>query len=153
MILMCRFADFTYGDSKLNRKRLPYAVIDGKQRFEAIFDFYDGIITLNPDFVYRKDSSLKLGGLGYADLLSNYGEIAEIFDQFHLSVMSVITDDEALINELFVRLNRSKPLTGAEIRNAMSGPAPEVTRQMVQHAFFTTTSPFLSSGDKTYMQQ
>src|SRR5437016_1800533 len=52
-------ADFTWGDSKLNKKRLPYAIIDGKQRFEAIFEFYDGLITLNDDFVYREDRSLK----------------------------------------------------------------------------------------------
>ncbi|MCX5643073.1 MAG: DUF262 domain-containing protein [Phycisphaerae bacterium] len=39
-------ADFTWGDSKLNQKKLPYAIIDGKQRLEAIFDFFDGRITL-----------------------------------------------------------------------------------------------------------
>ncbi len=50
--------------------------------------------------------------------------------------MSVITNSEALINELFVRLNRSKPLTGAEIRNAMAGPAPEIIRQMAKYDFF-----------------
>lgn len=55
-------ADFTWGDSKLNKKRLPYAIIDGKQRFEAIFDFYDGNITLNDDFVYRENPALKLAG-------------------------------------------------------------------------------------------
>ena len=46
-------ADFTWRDSPLNRKRLPYAIIDGKQRFEAIFDFFKGEVTLNDDFVYR----------------------------------------------------------------------------------------------------
>src|SRR5207249_3787695 len=35
-------ADFTYTDTVLNKKKLPYAIIDGKQRFEAIFDFFDG---------------------------------------------------------------------------------------------------------------
>src|SRR5258705_11636595 len=40
-------ADFTWGQSPLNTKRLPYAIIDGKQRFEAIYDFFDGRITLN----------------------------------------------------------------------------------------------------------
>src|ERR1041385_1269141 len=84
-------ADFTWMDSKLNRKKLPYAIIDGKQRFEAIFDFYDGKITLNPDFVFQDNPQLKLGGLGYRDLLQNYGEVAELFDTYNLSVMSVIT--------------------------------------------------------------
>src|SRR5438067_12827678 len=42
-------ADFTYSNSRLNKKLLPYAIIDGKQRFEAIFDFFEGNVTLHPD--------------------------------------------------------------------------------------------------------
>lgn len=135
-------ADFTWGDSPLNLKRLPYAIIDGKQRFEAIFDFYDGKITLNDDFVYREGPNFKLGGLGYQDLKKNHAEIAEMFDTYNLSVMSVISSREELINELFVRLNRSKPLTGAEVRNAMSGPAPKLFRKVAEHEFFTTNVAF-----------
>jgi len=129
-------ADFSWGDSNLNQKKLPYAIIDGKQRLEALFDFYDGSITLNDDFVYRADPALKLAGLGYKDLQQNFAEIAEIFDTYNLSVMSVIATSEEPINELFVRLNRNKPLTGAEIRNAMGGPAPAVFRQIASHEFF-----------------
>src|SRR5689334_18410826 len=39
-------ADFTFADSPLNVKKLPYAIIDGKQRLEAILDFFDGKIRL-----------------------------------------------------------------------------------------------------------
>lgn len=129
-------ADFTYSDSVLNKKKLPYAIIDGKQRFEAIFDFFDGKITLNRNFVLLDNPALKIGGLGYRDLAQNHAEVAEIFENYNLAVMSVITESEDLINDLFVRLNRSKPLTGAEIRNAMLGPAPEIIRQMAKHEFF-----------------
>ena len=129
-------ADFTFVDSQLNTKQLPYAIIDGKQRFEAIFDFFNGKITLNGDFVFLEDLSVKIGGLGYRDISQNYSYIADIFDNYNLTVMSVITDKDHLINELFVRLNRSKPLTGAEIRNAMAGPAPEVIREIANHEFF-----------------
>jgi hypothetical protein len=135
-------ADFTWRDSPLNHKRLPYAIIDGKQRFEAVFDFFDGKLALNDDFAYRDDPSLKLAGLGYSDLKKNYSEVAEIFDNYNLSVMSVIASNEALINELFIRLNRSKPLTGAEVRNAMAGPAPRLFRRVAQHEFFTSYVPF-----------
>jgi len=129
-------ADFTWGDSKLNLKKLPYAIIDGKQRFEAIFDFFDGKIVLNEDFVYLPNPELKLSGLGYQDLQKNYPEVADEFDTYNLLVMSVFAEAEDFINELFVRLNRSKPLTGAEIRNAMSGLAPSVIRQIAKHEFF-----------------
>lgn len=135
-------ADFTIINSVLNKKRLPFAIIDGKQRLEAIFDFFDGNIVLNQDFVYLEKPSLNIGGLSYKDLLHNYGDIAEIFDTYNLSVMSVVANDEELINELFVRLNRSKPLTGAEIRNAMSGPAPGVIRELAKHDFFTNCIAF-----------
>jgi hypothetical protein len=135
-------ADFTWGDSLLNIHKLPYAIIDGKQRFEAILDFYDGIITLNDDFVFRNNPSLKLGGLGYKDLKINYPDIAEEFENANLTIMSVFSETEDLINDLFVRLNRSKPLTGAEIRNAMSGKAITIIRQIAEHDFFKTNIKF-----------
>jgi hypothetical protein len=130
-------ADFTWGDSSLNKRRLPYAIIDGKQRFEAIFDFFRGDLVLQDDFTYEPDPSLALGGLGYQDLLKNYPAVAEAFDNYPLHVMAVYAETEEPIHDLFVRLNRSKPLTGAEVRNAMAGPVPEVIRQIAQHEFFT----------------
>jgi hypothetical protein len=135
-------ADFTWGNSELNVKKLPYAIIDGKQRLEAIFDFYDGKVVLNDDFLYLENPKLKLGGLGYKDLQKNHKEIADEFDNYNLSVMSVLADDEEPINELFVRLNRSKALTGAEVRNAMSGPTPKLIRNLSKHNFFTTNIRF-----------
>jgi hypothetical protein len=129
-------ADFTWGESALNKSKLPYAIIDGKQRFEAIFDFFDGKVVLNEDFAYIDNPHLQLGGLGYQDLKNKYPQIAENFDEYNLTVMGVVAQSEGPINELFVRLNRSKPLTGAEIRNAMAGPAPAVIREIAKHEFF-----------------
>lgn len=129
-------ADFTWGESDLNEKKLQYAIIDGKQRFEAIFDFFDGRLVLNNDFVFLDDPTIKLGGLGYPDLKQRYPQVAEAFDEYNLSVMGVFAKTEEPIKELFVRLNRSKPLTGAEIRNAMAGPAPEVIRLVANHELF-----------------
>lgn len=135
-------ADFTWGDSKLNLKKLSYAIIDGKQRFEAIFDFFDGKIVLNTDFNYLENPQLKLGEHGYQDLKENHKDVADEFDNFNLTVMSVVASDEEPINELFVRLNRSKALTGAEIRNAMAGPAPKIIRGLAKHEFFTSNIRF-----------
>ena len=56
-------ADFTFGFSVLNTKKLSYAVIDGKQRFEAFIELYSGELVLNDDFVLLENPSLKLGGL------------------------------------------------------------------------------------------
>ena len=135
-------ADFTWGDSALNKRKLAYAIIDGKQRFEAIFDFFDSKVVLNEDFVYLDGPTLSLAGLSYKDLLKNYPEVAEEFDNYNLTVMSVAAQDEKPIHELFVRLNRSKSLTGAEVRNAMAGPAPEVIRQIAKHELFVENVKF-----------
>jgi hypothetical protein len=135
-------ADFTWGDSPLNVNKLPYAIIDGKQRFEAIFDFIDGNIVLNDDFIYIKNPTIKLGNLSYQDLKNGYPEIAEEFENANLTIMSVISNSESLINDLFIRLNRNKPLTGAEIRNAMTGPAVNLIRQIAKHNFFTNSIRF-----------
>jgi hypothetical protein len=121
-------ADFTFGTASLNKRSLPYAIIDGKQRMEAMFDFYSGTLVLDDDFVFQQNPGIKLRGLGYADLIKNYPEVADIFRNHPLSVVHIITDEEEKIEELFVRLNRSKPLTGAEIRNAMTGPVPNMVR-------------------------
>ena len=129
-------ADFTYIDTPLNQKNKSYAIIDGKQRFEAIFHFFDGKLVLNDEFEYSRNPSLKLGGLSYKDLKANYPKIASQFENYNLSVMSIITDEEEKINDLFVRLNRSKPLTGAEIRSAMSGQVPKLIKKIAKHPFF-----------------
>lgn len=133
------FADFTLMDSALNDKRKKYAVIDGKQRMLAIFGFFEGKFALSRSFVYLENPELKLSGLSYADLRANYPRIARKFENSSLSIMSVVTDDEQKINELFIRLNSSKPLAGAEVRNAMIGEAPELIRKLSEHKFWNRT--------------
>ena len=135
-------ADFTVGVTNLNRKGLPYAIIDGKQRLEAIFDFADGKLVLDDEFVFQPDSKLKLAGLGYPDLSKRYPEVADVFSNWPLSVVHIVTDEQEKIDELFVRLNRSKPLTGAEIRNAMAGPVTDITRLLVGHELFKSSISF-----------
>jgi len=56
--------------------------------------------------------------------------------------MRVVGKSDVPIHELFVRLNPSKPLTGAEIRNAMSGPAPQLFRQIARHDLFLENVAF-----------
>ena len=129
-------ADFTYFSSSLNSGKKSYAVIDGRQRFEAFFDFFDDQFPLSENFSYLEDASIRIAGLSYFELKSRHPKIASKFENFNISVMSVITDDEGRINDLFVRLNSSKPLTGAEIRNAMSGEVPALIRKITDHAFF-----------------
>lgn len=129
-------ADFQLGISTLNGARLPYALIDGKQRLEAVFDFFEDKLVLNADFRLRTDPDRKLGGLSLRDLRSNHPDVADAFENESFDVMSVVASREEDINEMFVRLNRSKPLTGAEIRNAVLGPVSFIAREVADQPFF-----------------
>jgi len=136
-------ADFTWNDSpKLNKDKKMYAIIDGKQRLETIFDFFENNIALNDDFSFITDTNIKAAGMKYRDLENQYPDIAEIFREFNLAVVTVVTEDEEIINELFIRLNRNKTLTGAEIRNAMKGDIPRIIREISQHEFFQNYAAF-----------
>jgi hypothetical protein len=133
------FADFTILNSSLNAKKKKYTVIDGKQRMLAFFGFFEGDFTLSNTFYIFETPGLKLGGLAYKDLVTNHPKIARRFENGQLAIVSVETDDEQKINELFIRLNTSKPLVGAEIRNAMLGEVPKLIRDLADHPFWART--------------
>jgi hypothetical protein len=135
-------ADFTYADTSLNEAKTPYAVIDGKQRFEAFFDFFDGRLELRPEFKYYDEPDIDLGKLNYFDLKEKYPRIAQRFERYIPSIMSVITDEPAKVDEMFVRLNSGMNIKGAEKRNAMPGPIPELIRRIAAHPFFSTKISF-----------
>lgn len=136
------FSDFTWGPSELNSNSSAYAVIDGKQRLEAIFDFFDGQLALSSDFIYIPDPTINIAGLTLDQLRHKHPNIAEDFENFNPIVMGVVTSQKRFIEELFVRLNRSRSLTGAEVRNAMPGPLPELFRQFANHEFFVSHAKF-----------
>lgn len=135
-------ADFSYAGSELNSANRPYAVIDGRQRFEAIFDFMDGRVSLNSDMKYLADKSIRLAGMTIRDMEREHPRIVKRIESFNLSVMSVITNQADRINDLFVRLNKSKPLTGAEVRSAMAGDVPRYIRAISNHVFFASAVGF-----------
>lgn len=135
-------SDFTIVNSPLNEKNLSYSVIDGRQRLESIFSFMGDKIPLNSDFVYYANPSIKVGGKYYSDLKMNQPNIIEALEEFNLDIMSVIADDIEKIKDLFVRLNKSKSLTGAELRNAMEGIIPDLIRGLVDRPFFKTNIKF-----------
>lgn len=135
-------ADFSYINNNLNSKGKLFSVIDGKQRLEAIFDFIEGKFKLSNDIIYELEPSVDLRNLSYDNLRKNHPRIAILFEQFNLPVMSVITDDTAKINQLFVRMNKNKSLTGAEIRNAIPGKATEAIRKISSHKFISYNCSF-----------
>lgn len=119
-----------------------YAIIDGKQRFGAIFDFFSDKVKLNPSFALEDEPSLRIGSLTYSELRTKYPSLCRKVDDFIPTVMNVMTDDESRIEQLFVRLNMGEATTAAERRNAMGGPVPVITRELCQHSFFVKKAKF-----------
>ncbi len=122
--------------ANLRTPNMARAVIDGRQRFEAMFEWFMGELPLNDDFILTEDPEVRAAGYNSRELAARYPELAGRVENFSLSVMEVWTDSQDEINQLFIRLNQSQPLTGAETRNAMAGEAPQVLRRLVQHQFF-----------------
>jgi len=123
-------------------KKFKYAIIDGRQRLEAIWGFISNEFPLSEDFVFFEDSKVKAANLTYNEIAEQYPEVRGIFDSFSLPIISVITDDLDLIEEMFSRLNEAMPLNAAEKRNAFGGPMPAVIRKMENNKFFKTKVPF-----------
>lgn len=122
-----------------------YAMIDGKQRAEAIFSFIENRYTLEADFKYLADDDIDLGGLTYRELATDFPDIKQDFDSFSLDVVTIETDDTEIIEDLFSRLNEAMPLNAPEKRNAKPGPLPKMIREIAKHAFFTDKIPFTNS--------
>jgi hypothetical protein len=123
-------------------KDFDFAIIDGRQRIEAIWEFIDGQLTLDPDFEYLVDTSVKAGGLTYQDLATEYPKVKIRFDSYILPVIMVETEDLDLIEDMFSRLNEAVPLNAAEKRNAFGGPMAKAIRDLANNVFFTDRVKF-----------
>ncbi|MDO8341819.1 MAG: DUF262 domain-containing protein [Cellvibrio sp.] len=125
-----------YSQHRKSETGYSYAVIDGRQRLETIWEFIDGAFDLSEDFEYQRDDSINLAGLSYDDIGKSYPKIKIKFDSFVLPVISVDTDDEELIEDMFSRLNEAVPLNSAEKRNAIGGDMVAAIRKLADHSFF-----------------
>lgn len=131
-----------YPYKKVKGKLCKYAVIDGKQRLSTIWQFGNNDLTLSDDFVYLKDPSINLAGLTLSEIGEKYPVVRDIFNGISLPVVTIITDDIELIEEMFSRLNDGVPLNSAEKRNTFGGPAPIAIREIVKHRLFVEKLPF-----------
>jgi len=143
-------ADFTHSTSELNEAKTPYAVIDGKQRLETFFDFFEGNVVLAKDFVLDDEPTIDLKGFTYLDLKQRFPRVAQKFEKFSPAIMSVVTDDEDKVDEMYVRLNSGLAVNAAERRNAMRGPIPRLIRKLALHPFFTSRIAFDTSRMAEY---
>jgi Protein of unknown function DUF262 len=126
------------------KEEKKFAIIDGRQRLETIWDFIDGKFTLADDFEYQRDDKIKLAKLSYKDIADNYPKIKVKFDSFVLPIVtvSVIGDDSYIIEDMFSRLNEAVALNAAEKRNAIGGDMVRVISRISKHEFFSRQVKF-----------
>jgi hypothetical protein len=136
------FHKLTPQQKKDSGKDFDFAIIDGRQRIETIWEFIDGQLTLDPEFEYLADPKVQAGGLTYQDLATEYPKIKIRFDSYILPVILVETEDIDLIEEMFSRLNEAVPLNAAEKRNALGGPMAKAIRDLSTNEFFTDRVKF-----------
>jgi hypothetical protein len=139
-----------FADDSLQR----FAVIDGRQRLEALWAFNAGQFPLAADFRLLGEpdmdpeeelgafevppggrfSQLTLPGLRDSNQL-----LARRFFAYPLTVVIVTTEDTSYIEEMFFRLNEGSPLTAAEKRNRGELLRAAV-RRIQQHPAFSRFS-------------
>lgn len=119
-----------------------YAVVDGRQRLQTIWEFIDGGFSLSDDFEYQRDEKIDLRNLTYEDIAKEYPKIRIAFDSFVLPVVGIRTDDEDLIEDMFSRLNEAAPLNAAEKRNAIGGDLVMAIREVAAQPLFTSRVKF-----------
>lgn len=108
-----------------------FECIDGQQRMNAIFKFYDNELKL------PKESG-EYAGLYYNDLPD---KLKDIFDDYELDIELIrdASDDE--LRELFARLQLGMPLNSAEKLNAMSGNMRDFVKDLSENDFFDRKTP------------
>jgi len=130
--------------------RYKYAVIDGKQRLHAIWNFLNGATALADDFTLAdaaENEKPPAPGSKFEKLTPTW---MEIFKAKVLDVVLVKDADEDDIEELFSRLNNGEPLTAAEKRNAMGGDMSKLIREVAGFPFFKDKVRFKNTRYQHY---
>jgi hypothetical protein len=142
------FHDLNWNDQGPNKR---YAIIDGKQRLEAINAFINGDFPLSGDFEDVEHEGTTRGGAAagarYAQLASAHPDLKARFDKARLPIVLIQTrgttaQDLEVIEEMFSRLNEAVPLNAPEKRNARGGPLPRQIRRLARDRFFLSRLGF-----------
>ncbi|KRF28426.1 DUF262 domain-containing protein [Phycicoccus sp. Soil802] len=129
-------------------RTIQYAVLDGKQRLEAVGEFLDNELQLPSDFEYFEDGSVSAANLTFAELQSAYPGLAQRILDFELPIVGVSSDSIDLIEELFQRLNAATALNHAERRNSVSGATRDAANALATHSLLSARSPIKASRYK-----
>lgn len=123
----------------INDSGKKFAIVDGKQRLIAIFEFLKGDFTLDESVKFLRNTDLDFIGKKYSHISEDpkYFQVKLTIDSYVLDVMHIITDEADRIEEMFLRLNEGVPVNNAEKRNSIGGYLiEEINNQVKRHVFF-----------------
>ncbi|WP_137123121.1 DUF262 domain-containing protein [Segeticoccus rhizosphaerae] len=135
---------------RVGERTIRYALVDGKQRMDAIFRFVGNSFALSEDFVRIADGSRAAAGKTFAELKEVDPLLASDLQATTLDVKTIKTTDMELVEDMFSRLNEAVPLNAAEKRNAFGGPMPRAVRELVVEPFFAAKLPFTNKRYRHY---
>jgi hypothetical protein len=105
-----------------------FEIVDGQQRLDTVWKFRDDKITLSGDI-----SGRELDGKEFSNLPS---AVAEKFLDYEFDTVILNEFDDERVIEMFMRLQRGKPLNPAERLNAYPGEIVPAMRELGNHVFF-----------------
>jgi len=115
-----------------------FEVLDGQQRLSAIWEFYDGDLTLS------KESAERFGASTYDELPD---DISDLFDDYEIEYDEITDALEEDQKEFFQRLQEGLPLTSSEKLNAVHSKLRDYCATLAKHSFFSDTTVI---SDKRY---
>ncbi len=123
----------------LQKNKILYAVIDGRQRLETLWSFIENEFPLGELQIEYRKKTIDLTGLTYQDMAERYPTLVELFDDYSLPLIGVktIDDDQDPIEDMFSRLNEAVSINAPEKRNAIGGKLVKLIREIALHDFFT----------------
>lgn len=119
-----------------------YSVIDGRNRLETLWEYVNSKFLLADDFVYQADPTVQAGGMNYVTLAREYPLVRLRFDDYPLPVVVVDTNDEELIDDMFLRLSEAAPLNAAKKRVSIGGCMADAITTLSSHRFVTEQVQF-----------
>ena len=119
-----------------NNNPEAFEVVDGQQRLNAIWEFFNNELALSPD-----SDSLTGGARLYRELPD---QLADRFDDYEIDYDQIEDASEKDLKEFFQRLQQGLRLTSSEKLNSVHSRLTDFCRRLAEHPFFrekTSVSP------------
>lgn len=123
-------------DNDGSRLAYRYDVVDGKQRLQALYEFFAGEYALADDFKYFDDEDINLAGLSCSEIKSEHPGIYADLCRYRFDIIVFDGLAERRIDEFFIRLNEGVALNAQERRAAMSSALSAGVRDLAKSNCF-----------------